>query len=203
MGELPPSERARRGISRWLIPLVLVALIGAAALYELARQDGGLRLPGLRDDAPATAPADPVMPPAMSGGGTPLPNPLTGGDAAAPAPAAAQPAGASSEAGMLPTGQDIAPSSAATLPPPAPATASVEATLVISYRAPAWTEVRDGNGERLVVGTGTAGSTRTISGTPPFDVVIGNVGKTTITWRGEPVDLSPYLKQNVARMRLQ
>jgi cytoskeleton protein RodZ len=76
------------------------------------------------------------------------------------------------------------------------------ATLVIAYRAPAWTEVRDVNGQRLLVTTGVAGTSETISGTPPFDLTLGNASQASIRWRGEAYDLAPHVKGNVARVRL-
>ena len=36
----------------------------------------------------------------------------------------------------------------------------------------------------------------------PLDVVIGNASDTSLTWRGQPFDLAPHIKGNVARVRL-
>ena len=86
---------------------------------------------------------------------------------------------------------------------PAPSPSGEQATLVIAYRASSWTEVRDGNGQRLLTGTMAAGTTQTITGTPPFEVVLGNVAQTTVTWRGSTVDTSAWHRQNVARLQLR
>jgi cytoskeleton protein RodZ len=75
--------------------------------------------------------------------------------------------------------------------------------LTITYRASAWTEVRDRSGQVLYTGTAPAGTTQTLSGAPPFDLVLGNADKTSVTWRGAPFDLNPHIQKNVARVRLQ
>ena len=212
------EERPRRGIARVAIPVLLLALIGLGAWYELDR-NGGLPwpFPGGASDKPTSA--DPVMPPALPGGTTPLPNPLTGADprtSAADAPSLpprdATPATQAADAGSaaapsVPIGGTSMPAVAAT-PVPAPSASSApgaageQVTLVISYRAPSWTEVRDAAGQRLLVGTMSTGSTQTITGTPPFEVTLGNVAQTTVTWRGATVDTSAYHRQNVARLQL-
>jgi cytoskeleton protein RodZ len=73
---------------------------------------------------------------------------------------------------------------------------------VITYRGPAWTEVRDVNGQRLLLVTGASGSKETVSGTPPFELTLGNASNATISWRGAAFDLAPHVKGNVARVRL-
>ena len=82
------------------------------------------------------------------------------------------------------------------------AQAVVEATLVISYRGPAWTEVRDASDQRLLLVTGTSGAKETVTGTPPFELTLGNASNATISWRGAAFDLAPHTKGNVARVRL-
>jgi cytoskeleton protein RodZ len=93
------------------------------------------------------------------------------------------------------------PAGAPTAVPPPPATAG-EATLVITYRANSWTEVRDRDGKVVLQVTGTPGTSQTVTGKPPFDLTLGNAAENSVTWRGAPFDLSPHLRQNVARARL-
>jgi cytoskeleton protein RodZ len=215
MGELPSSGHSRSGSrARWLIPLVLLAAIGAAALYEYMRP-GDLRRGFETRTLPVRpAPADPVAPPSGPQTGTPLPNPIVSG-AKGEAPAASPGTGSAAPA---PT-TDAAPSGATPLPspaapsgpsfggpivtPPSPAPAATdEATLVISYRSSSWTEVKDRDGKVVLSVTGTPGSTQTVTGKPPFDLTLGNAAENTITWRGAPFDLTPHVRQNVARARL-
>jgi cytoskeleton protein RodZ len=203
MGELPVTQPSRGASwSRWLIPLFLIGLIGAAAYYELTRR-GVAPVVADKPLAVKPVPLDPIGPPGAAG--TPLPNPVTSSDTTVTSPprveseAVVQPA-----ATPAPTEQS---GPAATLPittaPTAPATPAVQtATLVVEYRGPAWTEVRDANGQRLLAVTGVAGTSQTITGTPPFDLTLGNASQASVRWRGEAFDLAPHVKGNVARVRL-
>jgi cytoskeleton protein RodZ len=47
------------------------------------------------------------------------------------------------------------------------------------------------------------GSTQSVSGPPPLDLVIGNAADVTLTWKGKRVDLAPHTRQNVARLTLE
>ena len=194
MGELPVSQQPG-GVawSRWMIPLALVALIAVAAAYELTRNDGR-RAADSTGAATRAATIDPIGP--LPDGGTPLPNPLPGGGTAEPAgnaPTPGEPAAGSATPASLPI---------STAAPADRAPAVAEATLVIAYRAPAWTDVRDANGRRILLVTGAPGTTQTVSGTPPFDLTLGNASQTSVTWRGAAFDLGPHVNGNVARARL-
>ncbi len=198
MAELPTAAVSRSSFMRWLIPLVLVACIVGAAAYEWYR--GGLVAPGDLPRAVATAPqADPQLPtplptespahpptaiaPPAGTSSTPLPNPLAAGERVTePSPALDA---------SLAAAPNATPEAAATPPP-----------LVLSYRGPSWTEVRDRNGQVLIGRLVAAGSEQSIRGTPPFEVVIGNAHVVVLTYHGKPVDLSRYTRQNVARLRL-
>lgn len=199
MGEMPVSSAPRRSVWPWLL-LVIAAVAAAAVYYQMS--GGELFRPADAPTAERRAPADPLGP--STAIGTPLQNPLVAGDTTTPtAPPPVPPATTDA-----PAGEPAAPAAASTTPPsPAPsptpaAPAASEATLVISYKGPAWTEVRDANGQRLLLVTGTAGTSQTVSGTPPFDLTLGNALNASITWRGAPFDLAPHVKANIARVRL-
>lgn len=206
MGELPATHASRSSTwSRWLIPIALLALVALGATYELTRQK---RAPTA--DAPAikTLPAEPVAPASTGAGivGTPLPNPVTGtlGAAEPPrqdtAPAAPVP---------VPT-PPSAPASIATpttltaaeAPAASPPAAANEGVLVIQYRSPAWTRVRDASGEVLLITTGQPGTEQVVRGRPPLELVLGNANDASVAWRGQPFDLAPHVRGNVARVRL-
>lgn len=208
MGELPASEARQRRWSHWAIPLALVALIGVAAFYEFTRPKDAPRPPDARGTVTKAAPLDPIGP--LGNGATPLPNPLTASEVGTSSP---QGAGATS-AGVATSGaavESLGMPRAASVPPSLPITMSAEpsaaaatgaATLVIAYRAPAWTEVRDASGQRILLVTGAADSTQTVSGTPPFELTLGNASATSVTWRGAAFDLEPHIRANIARVRL-
>src|SRR6185436_16735320 len=97
IGELPASERGKSSWTRWAIPLTLVAIIAAAAVYEFSRgRDLRLRLPGTGSDAtsagtaevaptPMPPAAGVAAPPAVPASGQSLPNPLAAKESTAPA----------------------------------------------------------------------------------------------------------------------
>jgi cytoskeleton protein RodZ len=217
IGELPTSGRTRSGSrARWLIPLLLVAAIGAAALYEYLRPGDLQRGFETRTLPVRPAPPDPVAPPTGAPSGTPLPNPIVSGpvseaprtDGVLPMPAPAvdtAPAGAApplAPPGPAGGGAIVTPPVTAPAAAPTPPPAAGEATLVITYRATSWTEVRDRDGKIVLQVTGTPGTSQTITGKAPFDLTLGNAGENSVTWRGAPFDLTPHLRQNVARVRL-
>jgi cytoskeleton protein RodZ len=194
MGEIRfADDRSRRGLSRWLIPLVLIALVAAAAVYEYLRPPTEVgSAPAVRRDAPVTVPSAPGQE------GTPLPNPLATPDAAPPA------AGSAAAPSTAAPAADAAAGAPATAPAPgAPEPRSDEGTLVIVWSGPSWAEVKDGSGKTLLTLTGTPGMTQSVSGQLPLDVVIGNVANVSVRFRGSPVDLSPFRKTAVARLKLE
>jgi cytoskeleton protein RodZ len=188
MGELPNAEYGKPSWTRWAIPLTLVAVIAIGAIYEFSRSHSEpprVTPPAAAPEperAPAPAPANTTAP-APGPATQTLPNPVAG----------AQPAGAA-DATPAATTQ---PASAA-----APVAAG-EPLLVIVYQQSSWTQVKDGSGNVLLAQTVPAGETRSIAGTPPFDVVIGIASAATVTFRGKPIDLVPHTRQKVARLVLQ
>jgi cytoskeleton protein RodZ len=206
MGEVPATHVVRPDFTRWLILLLLVAGVLGAGAYAWYR--GGIGLTK-RPEAPATTAA---VQPARSAAGraqTDLPNPLSAMQPAAPAPVENQgsslgPATASKEAGPAasPAPSSGASSMAATESANVAAAAQVPASLVLSYRGPSWTEVRDAHGQVLLTRLVPAGSEQQIRGQAPFDVTIGNARAVTLVYRDKPVDLSRYTRQNIARLRL-
>ena len=218
MAELPSAGAPKAGLGRWLIPLILIGCIVAAAAYEWYR--GGLS----NNAEPARSVSDatdrraaPSATPSVA-----LPNPLAGAGGIAPQdtpPASVlSPSAASASATPLSfSAQPAAPQSAtpqSTAPAVAwrdspaqsgndPAMAPSEATLLLTYQGPSWTEIRDRSGQLVVSRLIAPGSVEPVRGAPPFDIVLGNAHVVTIVYRGKSIDLSPYIRQNVARLTLQ
>ena len=188
IAELPTASTPKTSFTRWLIPLVLVGCIVGAAAYEWYR--GALSPQG---DAPRSAREPVHAAPAAPTSGKDLPNPLAGDNP----PSETAPA---SMAGGSAPGV-AAPVVPAPLLSSAPAAVS-PAALLLGYRGPSWTEIRDRDGQVLIARLVAAGSEQAINGVPPFDIVIGNAHEVTLVYRGNPVDLSRYTRQNVARLRL-
>jgi len=207
MGSLPAP--VRRNWARWAIPLLLVAIVGAAGIYEFRRPQSDTG----RTAAPDKAPNSAVLPAPSAGGPTALPNPLasdasSASGAASPAPAGADgastPSTSAPDAGAGTTPASAAPSASAPTPPATGAAANAgEPLLVLSFQRTAWVQVKDRNGNVLLAQNAPAGSTQAIAGPLPLDVVVGNASDVTATFRGQPVDLAPFVRGNVARLSLK
>jgi len=75
--------------------------------------------------------------------------------------------------------------------------------VVFSAGAPSWVEVTDAGGavalRRLLVAGQAAGAT----GALPLQVTIGSVSATKVQVRGQPYDLGPVSRDNVARFEVR
>ncbi|HXU53897.1 MAG TPA: RodZ domain-containing protein [Casimicrobiaceae bacterium] len=184
MAELPTAHARAPSFGRWLIPLVLVASIVAAAGYEWyrGRPVGVAAPPRSAETAPPAAPNTST---------TPLPNPVAP-DSGAPAPAA--PPATSGQSAPDGTAQPASAPQAA---------GAADAVLVVRYEGPSWTEIRDSAGRMLISRLVDADSVEPFDGAPPFSIVIGNARAVTLVYRGQPVDLAPYTRLNVARLVLR
>lgn len=102
-----------------------------------------------------------------------------------------------------------APEPAVAAPPPAavPVATAVAAAsaspLLFVFQDRCWVEVTDATKQRLHSGENPAGSRLTLSGTPPYDVVIGNAGKVVLTYGERTIDLAPHTRADVARLILE
>ena len=190
MAELPTAHAHTPSFGRWLIPLVLVAAIVAAAGYEWYRGRPASVAAPPRATQTVPAPNTPNM------STTPLPNPVApdSGATGTGVPRA-------TSGGLAPPGT-AQPESAQAAAPVA-ANAAVDAVLVIRYEGPSWTEIRDSAGQTLISRLVGADSIEPFDGVPPFSIVIGNARAVTLLYRGQPVDLVPYTRLNVARLVLR
>lgn len=196
MGELPVTEPARHGWTRWAIPLTLVAIVAATAAWEWLHPAADVRS-GAAKEAAVARPATTV---ARESVGTPLPNPAATAGAATQAPAPAAPTPAAATEPPTPT---IAETRPVPESPPAPQAAGPGAPLELGFRDYSWTEIKERGGRVLLSKMNPGGTTQAVSGAPPLDVVIGNAADVTLTWKGKRVDLAPHTRQNVARLTLE
>jgi cytoskeleton protein RodZ len=199
--ELPAANGRGPGLARWAIPALLVGCVVAAASYEWYRGRTATQSGASGPTMPVAATAVESASPSVSS--TPLPNPVA--EAAPTAPV--EPAAA--EAPAAPTQESAAAASTepATAPQGGPAggespPAVSAAPLQLSYQGPSWTEIRDRDGQVLLSRLVPAGSQQAVQGAAPFDIVIGNASAVTLVYRGKPVDLMRYTRQNVARLQL-
>ena len=74
--------------------------------------------------------------------------------------------------------------------------------IVMTFSAPCWVDVRDSTRKFKLFGEMPKGARRVLGGEPPYKFVIGNARAVSISVNGEPFDLAPYAKGNVARFTL-
>ena len=181
MGEIPLDGGAKPSSLRWLLPILLVVVAGTAGFYEYSRQkaidrDRAVSSAGTTSRA---APAQ-ALPPTHA-------DPTATGTASAPLP--------------NPLAADTQPSAAPETQ--VPSTPATDAVLVLAFTGTSWAEVKDASGRVILQMTGGAGMTQTVSGTPPFELALGNAPDVRVTFRGQALDLAAYTRGSVARVALK
>jgi len=181
---------------QWLAPLglLLVALI----IYLLP---DSIQWPHLGAPTAASAASTPAMPASV---------PLVSA-ASAPDAVASESQGASApmaEPVASATESVAVPSAPAPVPTPAASAvvtgnAATAAPLVLLAKDPAWVEVKDAQGQKLISRRITAGETVGIDGQAPLHLLVGNAMGMQVSFRGQTVDLTPYTRNNVARIELK
>jgi cytoskeleton protein RodZ len=163
---IPHGEPDQRG-SRLLLPALLV-VVGFAAAGLLWWL---LTLPG---EKAHPLPAD--RPPA------------------ADATRAAELAAPAADAGTAPpAAQNAVPPTSLRAPL---STGGAEARLDLAFSAPSWVEVSDVEGRRLLHGLIEAGSRRTLTGTAPLLVVLGNAPAVTLQFNGAPITAGTLVRRD-------
>ena len=186
--------------------VIFIVLLIVAAIALFVVPDGWLArvtrplVNGLAASAPVETPASAVAP-AVQG--------------AAPAPVAPPPA--SAPAAPASAAVPAAPSASVALSPAAvSATAAQDVDEVLAHVAAApniplqviatadsWVEVVDAQGHSLLSRTVVAGESVGLDGALPMHVKIGNARGTHLKLRGDNVDLTPWTRDNVARLEVK
>jgi cytoskeleton protein RodZ len=113
-------------------------------------------------------------------------------------PAQAPAASAAAEA-TAPAAQSVAPPMAAE----AAASAPESGVLQLRATAPSWVEVTDARGRALIARVLQPGEDIGLDGVMPLKVRIGNSGGTQVVFRGQPLELASFTRDNVARLDLK
>lgn len=103
-----------------------------------------------------------------------------------PAPAAALPPGASPAAGVV----------TEAAPPAGP-------VLTFVFEDRSWLEVTDASRQTIHTGENPGGTRLTLTGKPPFDIVVGNAGNVKLSYGERSIDLAPHTRAEVARLKLE
>ncbi len=160
--------------------LVLAMLIGAVVLFELYFS------------APPVVMVSTVSPQPVSVPATPAPmQPVAPVDPLPQAPSPAEPAAPA-----------LAPAEPAAPQAPAAKTAGT-AELRFVFEIPSWVEVRDRNDRVLFSQLNPTGTEQQVQGRLPLSVVVGNARGVRLTYNGQPFDLAPHTRVEVARFTLE
>ena len=190
------------------VPLIVAALLVAAlAVY-------------FWPSAPPVASGDGLMPPSASegpGAGEPpvAQAPVEPASAPAVTEPAAQPAVAEPVPSAAPASTSTVPATASPVAVPAPV-ASVPSAATPAAASPAagslmtltatgesWVEVVNGRGETVLQRMLKAGDSVDFSSAPPYAVVVGRADAVQVSVRGQPLDITPYARNSVARFEVK
>ena len=72
----------------------------------------------------------------------------------------------------------------------------------ISVSADSWIEITDSRGEVIEKDLLRGGNQRTYSGSPPFELMLGRPSAVVVEFNGEPIDLEPHVRGDVAHLTL-
>ncbi len=183
---------------------------------DLGLADGSLRLPSPAASFEGENGAEPPRSAASAVAGMPVASSALGLDPAS-SPESTDVAGAADieplndtwarplDSLVTSTVESTAPAAVATPAIEIPAGAAAmdgSQRILMTFSAPCWVDVRDSTREFKLFGEMPSGATKVLGGQPPYKMVIGNSRAVTITIDGEPFDLMPYAKGNVARFTL-
>jgi len=104
-----------------------------------------------------------------------------------PAASTATPSAPTRVASAAPARSPAAGAAVAPAPAPEPVAAphaKAQSSVTLRYSADSWTEVYDASGARLFYDVGAANSVKTVVGTPPLRVVLGNASGVSVEYNG-------------------
>ncbi|MBC5783646.1 helix-turn-helix domain-containing protein [Ramlibacter sp. USB13] len=209
-----PSPGVLDQVSRPVVLTVVALLLGALVLIFLpmaqrgydavttAGNDNGVPPAASVPGAPATqAPAEPAPPAAVVPASDPAPATAPGVPSAAPAPLAPPAPAVVASAAPAPA----SPAASAASAPQAAASGPIDARGIVVFRtrAPSWIQVTDAAGATVLQRLMQPGESAGANGTLPLSVVVGSVEATEVQVRGQPYNLGPVSKDNVARFQVK
>jgi cytoskeleton protein RodZ len=130
-------------------------------------------------------------------------------------PAAAQAPAATAEAAMSVAPAASAPEATAETPAPMTPLPNDDATPAVAGASPpakllqvhvtaqSWVEVIDVRGQSLLSRVIQPGENIELDGVAPLKIKIGNAAATEVVFRGQPLALAPYTRDNLARLELK
>jgi len=179
---VPFSDMSRRSTMTYFV-LAGLALIVAVAVFFQWQQE-------------RAKPARPAQPaPVVRAPAADAPPPVAQSRAPAPVEAAAKPK-------PQPKPQPV-PEAVPASAPELPVETFGLQRVVLRVDEECWVEIKDAFGSTLLSQLILAGREKTVEGEAPLSVVIGNAHHVQLTHNGNPVDLKPHIKVEVARLTLK
>jgi len=80
--------------------------------------------------------------------------------------------------------------------------AIVAQSLLLTFAGDCWVQIKDGNGKTLSTGVKHAGQTIQLQGLAPLSIKLGAPEQVTLSYAGEPVDLSIFKQGRLAKFKL-
>jgi cytoskeleton protein RodZ len=193
-GRADPGEHgARRHPLLWAALGVLVV----AAAVLLVPEAWWAAVTGEPGSAPvaASAPAA-ALPASATAASAPAAQAEATSEAASAVPAAAS-------AAAVEVVHSAPPAEAAASAASAPGVAAAAGVAVLRASEASWVEVIDAGGQVLLQRVLQPGETVGLDGRLPMRVKIGNAAATQLSFRGQPMELAPFVRDNVARLELK
>jgi cytoskeleton protein RodZ len=189
---------------RWIAPALL--LLAAVVVYVLP---SGMELPAWLTEraatsaSPASAVASEVEPAASLPEVASVPSTMPEAAASSVSPAASgslvldgvEPVAATASAAVVPV--------SAVASVAAPASSAQNVSLMLRATDGSWVEVRDAKGVKLVSRNILAGEALALDGLPPLRVRIGNASGMQLSFKGQPIELPAFTRNNVATLDLK
>ena len=205
--------------SKWLAPLILLG--AAAIIYALPESiewpSWSRGLGAKVEPTPSPVDEDAALQPSSMQVAADQAEQLDSAEAASAASASATSGTASLDVGTDLTTASVASSSAmaasgvtsAIVAPsiPAPVSATTPALGIAPVRIVvnenSWIEVVDGLGVKVFSRIALAGEALELQGQPPFKLRIGNAAAVQVSFKGQPVSLGDFTRNNTARVELK
>lgn len=185
---------------KWLLLLVLAAVVAGAALW-LTRQQGRSAPAPAETLQPMltqqTASADAASAPVSASAAVavePATTSVAASQSVAQPTTIASPAVTASAAAAVSTGKTPASAAAAD---------GVSGHIQLTAQQAAWISVIDATGKKLQFGILEAGGSKELTGTPPFQLKIGNAAQVQLSFNGQPVALTDKIRGTTAKIELK
>lgn len=122
-----------------------------------------------------------------------------------PRPAAAAPAPVHDNAATVPAPDTVPAADGVTVSAVVPGVVPSQATQPLQLRvsADSWIDVTDAHGKILLSRLVKSGETVGLDGALPLQLKIGNAAGTEVVFRGHPLALAPFTRDNLARLELK